>query len=108
MASAACQRYRHPPRPDKRRAQPTACGDRWWLGGDRRAEADGAGRDRRLGEGPAAGYGGTGTDRWIGMWSAQALFAIGVSSAVTMIIGFAVMGNTTKPLEDPYLAIMEA
>lgn len=41
------------------------------------------------------------------MWSARMLFAIGVSYAVTMIIGFAAMGTTSKPLADPYLAIME-
>jgi hypothetical protein len=41
------------------------------------------------------------------MWSARALFAIGVSYAVTMVVGFAAMGNLSKPLDDPYLAIME-
>lgn len=41
------------------------------------------------------------------MWSARMLFAFGVCYAVTMIIGFAAMGNTSKPLADPYLAIME-
>jgi hypothetical protein len=51
--------------------------------------------------------GGSRTDRWIGMWSARALFALGVSYAVIMIVGFAAMGGTSKPLEDPYLAIME-
>ena len=41
------------------------------------------------------------------MWSARVLFAIGVCYAVIMIIGFAAMGTTSKPLGDPYLAIME-
>lgn len=41
------------------------------------------------------------------MWAARALFAIGASYAVTMVIGFAAMGNLSKPLVDPYLAIME-
>ena len=58
-------------------------------------------------KGTAAGLGGTKTDRWIGMWSARALCAIGVAYAVTMVAGFAAMGNLSKPLEDPYLAIME-
>lgn len=59
------------------------------------------------GKGTAAGLGGTATDRWIGMWSARVLAVIGVSYAVTMVVGFAAMGNLSKPLEDPYLAIME-
>jgi hypothetical protein len=33
--------------------------------------------------------------------------AFGVAYAVTMVAGFAAMGNLSKPLEDPYLAIME-
>jgi hypothetical protein len=70
-------------------------------------KSSGGALDQPSGEGPAARLGGTRTDRWIGMWSARALCAIGVSYAVTMIIGFAAMGNTSKPLEDPYLAIME-
>lgn len=41
------------------------------------------------------------------MWAARTLFALGVSYAVIMIIGFAAMGNTSKPLADPYLATME-
>jgi hypothetical protein len=41
------------------------------------------------------------------MWSARILFAFGVSYAVIMIVGFAAMGTTSKPLGDPYLAIME-
>jgi hypothetical protein len=42
------------------------------------------------------------------MWSARVLCAFGVAYAVTMVAGFAAMGNLSKPLEDPYLAIMEA
>jgi hypothetical protein len=65
------------------------------------------GADRSPGKGTAAGLGGTKTDRWIGMWSARVLAAFGVAYAVTMVVGFAAMGNLSKPLEDPYLAIME-
>jgi hypothetical protein len=67
----------------------------------------GPGPDRSAGKQTAAGLGGTRTDRWIGFWSARVLFAFGVAYAVTMIIGFAAMGNTSKPLGDPYVAIME-
>jgi hypothetical protein len=35
------------------------------------------GLDGLPGEGTAAGLGGTKADRWIGMWSARLLFAIG-------------------------------
>jgi hypothetical protein len=59
------------------------------------------------GELTIAGLGGTRTDRWIGMWAARALFAIGACYSVTMVIGFAAMGDLSKPLVDPYLAIME-
>lgn len=65
------------------------------------------GRGGSAGTGTAAGLGGTATDRWIGMWSARVLCAFGVAYAVTMVAGFAAMGNLSKPLEDPYLAIME-
>jgi len=58
------------------------------------------------GTGTAAGLAGTKTDRWIGMWSARVLCAFGAAYAVTMVAGFAAMGNLSKPLEDPYLAIM--
>jgi hypothetical protein len=67
----------------------------------------GLGLDGSAGGGTAAGLGGTKADRWIGMWSARALCAIGVAYAVTMVAGFATMGNLSKPLEDPYLAVME-
>jgi hypothetical protein len=67
----------------------------------------GPGLDSSRAKQPAAGLGGSRTDRWIGMWSARVLFAIGVSYAVTMVVGFAAMGTTSKPLDDPYLAIME-
>jgi len=53
------------------------------------------------GAGTAAGLGGTTTDRWIGMWSARVLCAIGVAYAVIMVAGFAAMGTLSKPLEDP-------
>ena len=59
------------------------------------------------GGGTAAGLAGTTTDRWIGMWSARVLCAFGVAYAVTMVAGFAAMGDLSKPLEDPYLAVME-
>jgi hypothetical protein len=67
----------------------------------------GPGLDGSPGIGTAAGLAGTKTDRWIGMWSARVLAAFGVAYAVTMVAGFAAMGNLSKPLEDPYLAIME-
>ncbi|HTP14735.1 MAG TPA: hypothetical protein VMK13_02735 [Streptosporangiaceae bacterium] len=67
----------------------------------------GQGPGGSAGTGTAAGLGGTTTDRWIGMWSARALCAFGAAYAVTMVAGFAAMGNLSKPLEDPYLAIME-
>ncbi len=67
----------------------------------------GPGLDGSPGKGAAAGLGGTKADRWIGMWSARVLFAFGIAYAVTMVAGFAAMGNLSKPLEDPYLAIME-
>jgi hypothetical protein len=67
----------------------------------------GPGLDGSPGRETAAGLGGTKADRWIGMWSARVLFAFGVAYAVTMVAGFAAMGNLSKPLEDPYLAIME-
>src|ERR1700745_1509628 len=67
----------------------------------------GPGLDRAAAPGTAAGLGGTATDRWIGMWSARVLCAFGVAYAVTMVAGFAAMGDLSKPLEDPYLAVME-
>ena len=67
----------------------------------------GPGLDGSPGRETAAGLGGTKADRWIGMWSARVLCAFGVAYAVTMVAGFAAMGNLSKPLEDPYLAIME-
>ena len=67
----------------------------------------GPGLGGSAGQGTAAGLAGTTTDRWIGMWSARVLAAFGVAYAVTMVAGFAAMGNLSKPLEDPYLAIME-
>jgi hypothetical protein len=67
----------------------------------------GPGLDGSAGKGTAAGLGGTKADRWIGMWSARVLFAMGIAYAVTMVAGFAVMGNLSRPLADPYLAVME-
>ena len=67
----------------------------------------GGGADGSAGMRTAAGLAGTKTDRWIGMWSARVLAAFGLAYAVTMVTGFAAMGNLSKPLEDPYLAIME-
>jgi hypothetical protein len=58
-------------------------------------------------QGTAAGLAGTKADHWIGMWSARVLCAFGVAYAVTMVAGFAAMGDLSKPLEDPYLAVME-
>ena len=37
----------------------------------------------------------------------RVLAAFGVAYVVTMVTGFAAMGNLSRPLEDPYLAIME-
>lgn len=51
---------------------------------------------------------GTATERQIAMWSARVLFGIGVAYAVVMVVGFSAMGNFSKPLQDPYLAIAEA
>jgi hypothetical protein len=65
------------------------------------------GLDGSSGTGTATGLAGTKLDCWIGMWSARVLFAFGVAYAVTMVAGFAAMGDLSKPLEDPYLAIME-
>jgi hypothetical protein len=64
-------------------------------------------KDGSQGRQTVTGLRGTTVDRWIGMWSARTLFALGVCYAVTMVVGFAAMGNLSKPLEDPYLAIME-
>jgi hypothetical protein len=41
------------------------------------------------------------------MWAARVLFAAGITYTVIMVVGFAAMGNFSKPLEDPYLAIIE-
>ena len=67
----------------------------------------GPGPGRSPGHGTASELGGTTADRWIGMWSARVLCAFGAAYAVTMVAGFAAMGTLSKPLEDPYLAIME-
>ncbi|HZM56376.1 MAG TPA: hypothetical protein VFC03_15250 [Acidimicrobiales bacterium] len=46
-------------------------------------------------------------ERRLGMWLARATAGIGAAYVVTFIIGFASMGDLSKPLEDPYLAIAE-
>ena len=51
--------------------------------------------------------GGTESVRRLGMWLARASFGIGVAYVVTFVVGFASMGDLSKPLEDPYLAIAE-
>jgi hypothetical protein len=51
--------------------------------------------------------GGTARDRRIGMWSARAVFVFGAAYAITMVAGFASLGNLADPLPDPYLAIAE-
>ncbi|HYB14311.1 MAG TPA: hypothetical protein VEF71_02410 [Streptosporangiaceae bacterium] len=53
------------------------------------------------GAGTAAGSGGTTTDRWIGMWSARVLCAIGVAYAVIMVAGFAAMGPSASHWKTP-------
>jgi hypothetical protein len=45
--------------------------------------------------------------RTIGAWSAQAMFLLDVVYIIVFIVGFASLGNTSKPLPDPYLAIAE-
>jgi len=53
------------------------------------------GLDGSPGKGTAAGLAGTKTDRWIGMWSARVLAALGVAYAVTMVAGFAAMASAS-------------
>jgi hypothetical protein len=57
--------------------------------------------DGSAGEGTAAGFGGTKADRWIGMWSARVLCAIGVAYAVTMVAGFAAMAASAGHSKTP-------
>jgi hypothetical protein len=48
-----------------------------------------------------------GTDRIcaIGAWSARAMLALVAAYVVVFVVGFASLGNLSKPLPDPYLAI---
>jgi hypothetical protein len=50
---------------------------------------------------------GTRNERLIGVWSARAVFAIGVAYALTVVAGFVSLGNLNDPLRDPYLGIAE-
>jgi hypothetical protein len=45
--------------------------------------------------------------RVIGAWSARAMLVL-VAAYVVFVVGFASIGNLSKPLPDPYLAIAEA
>ena len=51
--------------------------------------------------------GGTEAVRRLGMWLARASFGIGVAYVITFVVGFASMGDLSKPLKDPYLAVAE-
>jgi hypothetical protein len=50
---------------------------------------------------------GTYRDRWIGAWSARAMFVLVLAYVVVFVVGFVSLGNTSDPLPDPYLAIAE-
>jgi hypothetical protein len=50
---------------------------------------------------------GTDRDRFIGAWSARAMFVLEFAYVVVFVAGFASLGNTSDPLPDPYLAIAE-
>jgi len=52
-------------------------------------------------------YSGPGRLRTIGTWSARAIFVLEVVYIAVFIVGFADVGNTSDPLPDPYLAIVE-
>jgi hypothetical protein len=45
--------------------------------------------------------------RTIGAWSARTIFALEVIYVAVFVVGFADVGNTSDPLPDPYLAIVE-
>jgi hypothetical protein len=45
--------------------------------------------------------------RRLGAWSAQAMVVLVAAYIVVFVVGFADLGNTSKPLPDPYLAIAE-
>jgi hypothetical protein len=44
----------------------------------------------------------------IGAWSARATFVLELAYVVVFVVGFASVGDLSKPLPDPYLAIAEA
>jgi hypothetical protein len=50
-----------------------------------------------------------GTDRMcaIGAWSARAMLGLVAAYVVVFVVGFTSIGNLSKPLPDPYLAIAE-
>ena len=56
---------------------------------------------------PQATLGGTESVRRLGVWLARTSFGIGVAYVISFIVGFASMGDLSKPLTDPYLAIAE-
>jgi hypothetical protein len=45
--------------------------------------------------------------RTLGAWSARAMVCLVAVYIVVFVVGFADLGNTSKPLPDPYLAIAE-
>jgi hypothetical protein len=45
--------------------------------------------------------------RRLGAWSARAMVVLIAAYIVVFVVGFADLGNTSKPLPDPYLAIAE-
>jgi hypothetical protein len=45
--------------------------------------------------------------RTLGAWSARAMVCLDAVYIVVFVVGFAHLGNTSKPLPDPYLAIAE-
>jgi len=55
----------------------------------------------------SAELGGTPRERRIGVWSARAIFVIGVAYGADVVAGFVSLGNLRDPLRDPYLAIAE-
>ena len=44
----------------------------------------------------------------MGAWSARALFVLELAYVVAFVVGFASIGDLSKPLPDPYLAVAEA
>jgi hypothetical protein len=43
----------------------------------------------------------------IGAWSARAMLGLVAAYVAVFVVGFASVGNLSKPLPDPYLAIAE-